>query len=144
MPRTIKKGDFCKSKSQFGLIGGLLIVDDVEETQVYVHRVPENGIGSYARLKSNVRVLKSIHLQISKEDAEHLRSKRPDRFTRASTPKWENAIKNNDYDVAVFVNTAAKIKIVVEKPHFWNPYSKTAFRPTKPYVAVRFDNIYVL
>ena len=144
MPQVIKKGDFCRTKSKFGLIGGLLVVDDVEETQVYVHRVPENGIGSFARLKSNVKVLKAIHLQISKEDAEYIRACRPDRFTRVSTPKWEDAIKNDDYDVAVFTNVAAKIKIVAEKPHFWNPYAKTAFRPTKPMVAVRFNNIYVL
>ena len=144
MPQTIKKGDFCKTKSQFGLIGGLLVVDDVEETQVYVHRVPENGIGSFARLRSNVKVLKSIHLQISKEDAEHLISKRPDRFTRACTPKWEDAIKQDDYDVAVFINVAAKIKIVVEKPHFWDPYTKTNLKPKKKMVAVRFNNLYVL
>ena len=143
MPQ-IKKGDFCKSKSQFGLIGGLLVVDDVRESLIYVHRIPENGIGSYSKLRSGVKVLKAIHLQISKEDAEHISTKRPDRFTRVSTPKWENAIKDDDYDVAVFVNTAARIKIVVEKPHFWNPYAKTAFKPKKPMVAVRFSNIYVL
>ena len=143
MPQTIKKGDFCKTKSQFGLIGGLLVVDDVEETQVYVHRIPENGIGSFARLRSNVKVLKSIHLQISKEDAEYLISRRPDRFTRNRTPKWEGAIKEGDYDVAVFVNTAAKIKIIVEHAHFWDPYTKTNLKPKQPMVAVRFNNLYV-
>lgn len=142
----LRKGDFVRTKTREGLslIGGLLMVDDLEGEMAYVHHVPENGIGSFSRLKSRLKKLNAIHLQLSKEDAEDLVKRRPDRFSRKSTPKWENAIEKDNFDIAVFSCISAGIEIVVEKPHFWNPYKLTHFRPETHRVACRWERMIII
>ena len=141
----LKKGDFVRTKmtNYPSLIGGLLMVDGVEETQVYVHHIPRNEIGSFARLKSKLGKLSCIKLQVSVEDLDHLIVKRPSLFSRKATKKWQDAIDSH-YDVAVFYNVNVKEAVIVTNPVFWNPYSVCVIQPKKKVVAIKWDNIYIL
>lgn len=155
MKEYLKKGDFCRTKMQNSqiLIGGLLQVDDVEGDQVYVHNVPKNAIGSFARLRSRLKKLSCIKLQLPVTDLEWLIRNRPSVITRPSTKRWEDAIDKTEeltsvhrgkYDIAVFYNSRSEISVVVTEPIFWNPYRLSSLRPKAKTVAVRWTNIYVI
>jgi hypothetical protein len=151
----LKEGDFVRTKMENSnvLIGGLLMVDDVEGTQVYVHHVPKNSIGSFARLRSRLKKLKCIKLQLPVDDLEWLIKNRPSVITHPSTKRWEDAIDKTEeltsmhrgkYDVTVFYNPHSKISVVVTEPIFWNPYRLSSLRPKEKKVAARWNNIYVI
>ena len=141
----LKEGDFVRTKMENSnlLIGGLLMVDDVEGIQAYVHHVPKNSIGSFCRLRSRLKKLSCIKLQMSVEDLEHLIRHRPNVLTRKLTTRWEAAI-GKQYDVAVFYNPHVDISIVVTEPRFWNPFKMSTMRPQVKQVAVRWTNLYAL
>lgn len=145
MKEYLKEGDFARTKMENSnlLIGGLLMVDDVEGMQVYVHHVPKNSIGSFCRLRSRLKKLSCIKLQMSVEDLEHLIRNRPNTLTRKLTTRWEAAI-GKQYDVAVFYNPHVDISIVVTEPRFWNPFKISTIRPQAKQVAVRWTNLYAL
>ena len=145
MKEYLKEGDFARTKMENSnlLIGGLLMVDDVEGMQVYVHHVPKNSIGSFCRLRSRLKKLSCIKLQMSVEDLEHLIRNRPNALTRKLTTRWEAAI-DKQYDVAVFYNPHVDISIVVTEPIFWNPFKMSTMRPQAKQVAVRWTNLYAL
>lgn len=145
MKEYLKEGDFVRTKMENSnlLIGGLLIVDDVEGTQAYVHHVPKNSIGSFCRLRSRLKKLSCIKLQMSVEDLEHLIRNRPNALTRKLTTRWEAAI-DKQYDVAVFYNPHVDISIVVTEPKFWNPFKISTIQPQAKQVAVRWTNLYAL
>lgn len=145
MKEYLKEGDFVRTKMENSnlLIGGLLMVDDVEGTQVYVHHIPKNSIGSFCRLRSRLKKLSCIRLQMSVEDLEHLIRNRPNALTRKLTTRWEAAI-GKQYDVAVFYNPHVDISIVVTEPIFWNPFKMSTMRPQVKQVAVRWTNLYAL
>lgn len=145
MKEYLKEGDFVRTKMENSnlLIGGLLMVDDVEGIQAYVHHVPKNSIGSFCRLRSRLKKLSCIKLQMSVEDLEHLIRNRPNTLTRKLTTRWEAAI-GKQYDVAVFYNPHVDISIVVTEPRFWNPFKISTIRPQAKQVAVRWTNLYAL
>ena len=145
MKEYLKEGDFVRTKMENSnlLIGGLLMVDDVEGMQAYVHHVPKNSIGSFCRLRSRLKKLSCIKLQMSVEDLEHLIRNRPNALTRKLTTRWEAAI-GKQYDVAVFYNPHVDISIVVTEPRFWNPFKISTIRPQAKQVAVRWTNLYAL
>lgn len=145
MKEYLKEGDFVRTKMENSnlLIGGLLMVDDVEGMQAYVHHVPKNSIGSFCRLRSRLKKLSCIKLQMSVEDLEHLIRHRPNALTRKLTTRWEAAI-GKQYDVAVFYNPHVDISIVVTEPTFWNPFKISTIRPQAKQVAVRWTNLYAL
>lgn len=145
MKEYLKEGDFVRTKMENSnlLIGGLLMVDDVEGMQAYVHHVPKNSIGSFCRLRSRLKKLSCIKLQMSVEDLEHLIRNRPNVLTRKLTTRWEAAI-GKQYDVAVFYNPHVDISIVVTEPRFWNPFKISTIRPQAKQVAVRWTNLYAL
>ena len=145
MKEYLKEGDFARTKMENSnlLIGGLLMVDDVEGIQAYVHHVPKNSIGSFCRLRSRLKKLSCIKLQMSVEDLEHLIRNRPNVLTRKLTTRWEAAI-GKQYDVAVFYNPHVDISIVVTEPRFWNPFKISTIRPQAKQVAVRWTNLYAL
>ena len=138
----LKKGDICRTlcsirtSSKPSVIGGLLMVDEIEGEIAYVHHIPECGIGSFSRLRSRLKKQKTIQLQVSVEDFDWMTKIRPSAFTRKATKKWEAAIKNVYYDVAIFYNAARDMKVVVTGPTFWTPYAN--------HVAVRWTNLYVI
>lgn len=129
MPKKVfRRGEFARTASTNGPIGGLLIVDEMVNGRVAVHHVPECGIGSFMRLPERLVLMKYITLYITPEEAKDLEDSKHFTFTKiADSVLWDKALRENNYNVAVLVNRATNVKFVLENPEFSNPYKNIMF-----------------
>ena len=126
--KVFKPGDFVRTASTNGPIGGLLIVDETVDERVAVHHVPECGIGSFMRLPERLVLMKHITLYVTPQEAKELEDSKHFTFTKiADSVLWDKALRENNYNVAVLINRAANVKFVLENPEFSNPYKNVIF-----------------
>lgn len=142
MPKRIfRPGDWVRTASTNGPIGGLLIVDEMVGERVAVHHVPECGIGSFMRLPERLILMKHITLYITPQEAKDLEGSKHFTFTKvADSVLWDKALRENDFNVTVLINRAANVKFILENPEFSNPYKNvTFFKPKLRNITVVFS-----
>ena len=119
MPRKFKQGGFCRRCLTSGTpVGGVCVIDDVEEAGLYVHHIPHDQVGSFYVKKTEVTLLKTARLYISNQDAKELRENRPYVFKRNLIPSWQTALNEGQYDVVV-LNSPDKSTFILRNVRFW-------------------------
>lgn len=142
MPKKIfKPGEFVRTLSTNGPIGGLLIVDEMVGERVAVHHVPECGIGSFMRLPNRLVSMRQIVLYVTPQEAKELEDSKHFNFTKVQdSALWDKALTNNDYDVAILVNRAENVRFILENPEFSDPYKNVLFfQPVVKNITVVFS-----
>lgn len=123
--KKFKEGDLVRRCLTSGTpVGGVCIVDDVEEAGLYVHHIPKDEIGSFYVKKTEVAKMKTITLTISNKDAEYIEEMKPYAFSRSIVPSWEQACKIRLFD-AVILKAPNKKRFIVRNVTFWMMYSGT-------------------
>ena len=114
---TFKQGEFVRRCLTSGIpVGGICVIDDVEEKGLYVHHLPIDVIGSFYVKKTEVIKLKMIRLAISNKDAKMLSEKCPYAFKRTCVPSWQNA--KGRYDI-VILTSPDRSQLIIKDVVIW-------------------------
>lgn len=120
--KRFKEGDLVRRCLTSGTpVGGVCIIDDVEDAGLYVRHIPADMVGSFYVKKNEVVHMKCVTLKISNKDANYLEERKPYAFARKTVPSWSAALKERIFDAVVLVAPNKK-KFILKNVTFWQMY----------------------
>lgn len=124
MELKLKEGDIIKTKLSSGAITGVFkVVDDVVQTGVYAHKIPNDALGSMFYNNERIAKIKSVVLQTTNESLHNVIENHLVYIEHPLNKSWEDALKeylNSKVNEQIQVVTlkSARSHIIVTEPVF--------------------------